>query len=75
MEEKHKFVTLALSGRFAISELCESFEISRKTGRKWLNRYAQGGIEALQDQSRAPKSVPLRTDECIERLIISVRRK
>lgn len=75
MEEKHQFITLAQSGRFTISELCESFEISRKTGHKWLNRYAEDGFEGLLDKSRAPKSVPLRTEEHIERLIVSERRK
>ena len=75
MEEKHRFITLAQSGRFTISELCESFGISRKTGHKWLNRYAEGGFEALLEQSRAPKSIPLRTEDYIERLIVSERRK
>lgn len=75
MEEKHRFITLAQSDRFTISELCESFGISRKTGHKWLNRYAEGGFDGLLEQSRAPKSVPLRTEDSIERLIISERRK
>jgi putative transposase len=75
MEEKHRFITLAQSGRFTISELCESFGISRKTGHKWLTRYAEGGFEGLQEKSRAPKNVPLRTENYIERLIVSERRK
>ena len=75
MEEKHRFITLAQSGRFTISELCESFGISRKTGHKWLNRYAEDGFDGLLDKSRAPRSVPLRTEEYIERLIVSERRK
>ena len=74
MEEKHRFIMLAQSGRFTISELCESFGISRKTGHKWLNRYAEGGIDGLLEKSRAPKNVPLRTEDFIERLIISERR-
>lgn len=75
MEEKHRFITLAQSDRFTVSELCESFGISRKTGHKWLNRYAEGGFDGLLEKSRAPKSVPLRTEDSIERLIISERRK
>ena len=75
MEEKHRFITLAQSDRFTISELCESFGISRKTGHKWLNRYAERGLDGLLEQSRVPKSVPLRTEDSIERLIVSERRK
>jgi transposase-like protein len=38
MEQKQRFVLLAESGYFTISELCEQFEISRKSGHKWINR-------------------------------------
>lgn len=74
MEEKQRFVTLAQSARYTISELCESFGVSRKTGHKWLKRYAEGGIEGLRQRSRAPKSVPQRTDTDIEQIIIKERR-
>lgn len=73
-EQRLKFVTLANSGRFTISELCELFAISRKCGYKWLVRFAQGGAKALVDGSRAPHSVPLRTEEAMERLVVSERR-
>ena len=43
MDQKLKFVHLAMSGRFTITELCEDFGISRKTGHKYLRRYQQQG--------------------------------
>ncbi len=43
MEEILRFVTLANSGRFTVTDLCEQFGISRKTGYKHLERYASGG--------------------------------
>jgi transposase InsO family protein len=73
-ELRLKFVTLASSDRYTITELCEEFGISRKCGHKWLVRYAQGGAAALADASRAPHSVPLRTSEAIERLVVAERR-
>lgn len=73
-EQRLKFVTLANSGRFSVSELCVEFGISRKCGHKWLVRHAEGGAAALADGSRAPHSVPLRTSEAIERIVISERR-
>jgi hypothetical protein len=38
MEEINRFVILAQSDRFTITELCEQFGISRKTGYKHLER-------------------------------------
>lgn len=73
-ELRLKFVTLANSDRYSITELCEEFGISRKCGHKWLVRHAQGGAHALADASRAPHSVPLRTSEAIERLVVAERR-
>jgi hypothetical protein len=34
MEQGLRFVTLAQSDHFTVSELCEQFSISRKTGHK-----------------------------------------
>jgi len=39
-----------------MAEVCRRFEISRKTGYKWLDRYESGGVEALKDGSHAPLS-------------------
>jgi transposase-like protein len=39
MEEKHRFVSLADTGKFSVTELCTEFKVSRKTGHKWLRRY------------------------------------
>jgi transposase-like protein len=49
MEQKQRFINLAQSGRFTVSELSEEFGITRKTGHKWLLRHAGGGTwEALR---------------------------
>ena len=55
MEQKMQFVSLAASGRFTVSQLCEDFEISRKTGHKWLSRYAAEGECGLSNLSRRPR--------------------
>jgi len=56
-----------------ISALCREFGISRKTGYKWLERYGQGGEEALVDRSRCPYSSPSRTSVEVEEAILAVR--
>ena len=73
-EQRLKFVTLANSGRFSVTELCLEFGVSRQCGHKWLLRHAEGGAAALADGSRAPHSVPLRTEAAIERIVVSERR-
>ena len=41
IEELIRFVSLARSGRFTVTDLCEQFGISRKTGHKHLARHAE----------------------------------
>src|SRR5882724_7101611 len=48
MEEINRFVILARSGRFTVTDLCEQFGISRKTGYKHLERYAGEGLVGLR---------------------------
>ena len=54
---REEFVRLARQPGANVSELCRRFDISRKTGYKWLGR------EDVQDRSRRPKTSPTRTPE------------
>jgi putative transposase len=74
MEQKQQFVSLAVSGRFTITELCLEFGISRKTGHKWIRRHGENGMAGLEDRSRAPKNAAGRTADDVERLIVCERR-
>jgi transposase InsO family protein len=73
MTERHKFILAHDEGLFSMTELCHRFGISRKTGYKWLGRYRKGGLEALEDRSRAPKRCPHRTPEALRTLVIQTR--
>jgi hypothetical protein len=53
------------------SALCREYEITRKTGKKWIERYNNG--ECLSDRSHARKSISNKTPIEIEELILSVR--
>jgi transposase-like protein len=74
MEQKQRFVSLAGSGHFTLTELCRDFGVSRKTGHKWVARHAADGMKGLEEHSRAPKSVTCRTSDEIERLICTEKR-
>lgn len=58
VDRRMRFVTLAEAGVETMASLCRSFEISRKTGYKWLERYHSEGLEGLADRSRAPVEHP-----------------
>jgi hypothetical protein len=74
MDEIIRFVMLARSARFTVSELCEQFGISRKTGYKHLERYAADGLKGLAVRSHRPHQFPQRTDAAVEALILAERR-
>lgn len=75
MTERERFVMLAQTGRFTITDLCTDFGISRKTGHKYLRRYEADGRAGLADHSRRPKSCPFVTEEAVMELILMERRK
>lgn len=75
MEAKLKFSSLAATGRFTVTELCKDFGVSRKTGYKWLRRYAAEGAAGLHERSRRPHGCAHHTAEKIERLVLRERRR
>lgn len=68
-----EFVQLAQDEAANVSELCRRFDISRKTGYKWLARFRTHGASGLTDQSRRPASSPARTPEDIETEVLRLR--
>ena len=67
MDEKERFVTLARTGRFTLTDLCRDFGISRKTGHKYLERYRREGRDGLKGKNRRPRSCSFATEEGVER--------
>ena len=54
MDERTKFIADHLSDEWTMTELCERYEISRKTGYKWLGRYRSEGTAGLRERRCAP---------------------
>lgn len=74
MSLRREFVLLASQPDANISSLCRRFEISRKTGYKWIGRFEAEGISGLEDRSRRPHRSPNRTPERVEAFVCNVRR-
>jgi len=73
MSQRFEFVILALQESTNFSDLCRRFDISRKTGYKYLNRYLEEGFKGLFDRSKRPKHSPNATKKEIEKLILDLR--
>jgi transposase InsO family protein len=63
------------SGLFSMSELCNEYGISRKTGYKWLGRYEEAGMRGLQDLKRAPHTFPHQTPEEVCAVVRAARKR
>ena len=73
MDQKVLFVADWLRGVSSMSGLCETYNISRKTGYKWLNRYDQSGVDGLYEVSRKPICSPQRTPYPVRQAILELR--
>src|SRR5213595_191954 len=54
MKERLHFVADWDRRLYTVTELCARYGVSRKTGYKWLARYADVGVAGLAERSRAP---------------------
>ena len=74
MSERLQFIARLRQGE-RMTDLCREFGISRKTGYKLKNRFEEFGLDALLDQSRAPRRIPHRTSEAVRELVVRARRQ
>jgi putative transposase len=75
MDQKTQFIADYLRKRLSITELCELYGISRKTGYKVIDRYLRLGPQGLEELSRRPASCPNRTPDYIEQAIVAARQR
>ncbi len=75
MEERVKFIMEVLDNTYTITELCSYYQISRKTGYKWLDRYRQSGIEALHSRSRKPHGHPHEISHQVKESILAIKKR
>jgi putative transposase len=54
MEQRLRFIADVLAGDETFTEVCERYEIARKTGYKWFGRNGLEGVDGLKERSRAP---------------------
>jgi putative transposase len=74
VDERMRFVMAVEARQESFAAICRRFDVSRKTGYKWLERYEEEGIEGLSDRSRAPHHHPHAIDEDVFEQCLAVRR-
>lgn len=68
-----QFVTEWQMGCWTMTQLCADYQISRKTGYKWVERYEASGPHGLHDQSRRPHHSPRATDPALVEALVALR--
>jgi hypothetical protein len=63
MDQKTPFIAAYLRDRRSMTELCEFYGVSRKTGDKWIDRYLTHGPQGLEERSRRPSTSPRHTPD------------
>ncbi len=74
-EQRVRFVVAALRREQSLSSLCREFDISRPTGRLWLERYRAGGVATIAERSRRPERSPQKTAPELEQRVVQLRQR
>lgn len=69
------FVSDWETGCWTMTELCADYQISRKTGYKWLERHDTSGPAGLHDRSSRPHHSPQATDPALVAALMAVRQR
>lgn len=73
MDQKTQFIADYLRQQLSMTELCELYGISRKTGYKLIDRYLKFGPHGLEGRSRKPGSHPNETPAHVVQAIVEAR--
>ena len=75
VDQRMRFVADVMLGIYTKAALCRLYGISRPTGEKWLIRFAEAGVDGLQDRSRAPHRRPSEVSEAVVEAIVACRER
>lgn len=75
MKERDQFIDAYHKRDCDFSKLCRRFDISRKTGYKWIERYDAEGRAGLKDRSRARLTQDHRTSDAIIEQILELKHR
>ena len=66
---REELAKCVVEGRLSLNSAAAEFKLSRQSASKWVRRYREGGLAALQDRSSRPHRSPRRvTPQLVERV-------
>ncbi len=74
VEQRYDAVIGVIRDGMKVTEVAETFGVTRQTVHAWLRRYEEGGISALADRSHRPRSSPHQMDGITEARVLELRR-
>ncbi len=74
MDQKLLFVADCARGLDPVAEVCRRYNVSRKTGYKWIDRFKGQGLEGLAERSRRPHRCPDGTPADVVHALLEARR-
>lgn len=75
MEQRILFIADWIKELYPFSDLCEHYNISRKTGYKWIKRFEKTGLDGLSEASRKPHHSPFQTPYPVRQAVIELRQR
>jgi transposase InsO family protein len=73
VEQRIKFIADLHRGLYSMTDLCDRYGVSRKTGYKWRQRHLEEGQTGLLDRSHATHCCPHRMPDEVADLILWAR--
>jgi transposase len=75
MDQNIQFIADDLRNRFAVTERCALYGVSRKTGDTWIDRSLARGPQGLEERARRPRTSPRHTPEYVVAAILAARQR
>ena len=73
MDQKTPCIADDRRDRLAVTERCELYGVSRKTGDTWIDRSRMHGPQGLEERSRRPSTSPRHTPDPVVAAILDAR--
>ncbi len=75
VQQRYDAVLDVIRGGLTVTEVAKAYGVTRQSVYSWLNRYEDGGLEALAEQTHRPRSCPHQITPVIEARILEMRRQ
>ena len=74
MEQRYDAVLAVVRDGLTVGEVAAAFGVTRQSIYRWMQRYEEGGLEALAERSHRPRSCPHQLSPTLEAAVLEMRR-